>query len=426
MMSIFSLPDSLISEIQSMMANFWWGSTGDRRSMHWHNWMNMCLPNAKGGMGFRDLRTFNSAMLAKHLWRIHSDMNPLLSKFLKARYFKHSDILSSHIGYDPSYTWRSLWGAKDLLLKGLAWRVGNGSSISVWNDVWVPRTDGYSKPTGSSAADHDLRVCDLIDMENMSWNSETLANIFDTETVTAILSIPLPTTPKVDKIFWWSCTDGLYRVKSGYHLGLSSTDRLSPVQNSDDDRVLWRRIWNINIPPKAQHFLWRLGKESIAVNPLRHRRHCTDSPNCSRCTTGVEDFYHALVECPKSTPIRSKNPTATLIMASPRSSSKVFLKWVLDHADKEEMMVACASLWAAWFIRNKQCLDNANIDPVQTTAAMIKGVQEYEVVSKRVSINRSPNLPSSPKWIPPMEDWVKVNFDAMVKDGMCRGLGAVL
>ena len=55
-------------------------------------------------------------------------------------------------------------------------------------------------------------------------------------------------------------------------------------------------------PPKAQHFLWRLGKGSLAVNSLRHHRHCADSPRCFRCKAIVEDFHHALIECPKSAP----------------------------------------------------------------------------------------------------------------------------
>lgn len=253
-----------------------------------------------------------------------------------------------------------------------------------------------------------------------------LNNLFEPTTVSAILSIPFPSCPSVDMLFWWPYTDGLYRVKSVYQLRLKLNNPKTPGLNGDDDRELWKKIWKISIPPKAQHFLWRLGKESLAVNLLRHHRHCADSPGCSRCNSDRENFFHALVECPKSAPILSNNSEAAIISAAPKESSKLFLKWVLNHTSKEEQVIDCASLWVAWFVRNKHCLENSTIDLVQTTTTMIKGMHEYELLLKKQHVNKSPGIPSSPKWILPMEGWMKINFDAMVKDCACNGLGVVL
>ena len=98
-----------------------------------------------GGMGFRDISTFNSTLLAKQAWRIHNGECPLLASILKAKYFKHSDVLDGSHGYDPSYTWRSLWGAKSLFKEYLYWRVGNDCSINVRDDQWVV-LDGMATP----------------------------------------------------------------------------------------------------------------------------------------------------------------------------------------------------------------------------------------------------------------------------------------
>lgn len=57
---------------------------------------------------------------------------------LKARYFKNNDFIEARRGYDPSYTWRSIWGAKSLLTDGLKCRVGYGASIAVWDEDWLP------------------------------------------------------------------------------------------------------------------------------------------------------------------------------------------------------------------------------------------------------------------------------------------------
>lgn len=38
----------------------------------------------------------------------------------------YDDVLDARRGLNLSYSWRSLWGAKSLLLEGLSWRVEDG------------------------------------------------------------------------------------------------------------------------------------------------------------------------------------------------------------------------------------------------------------------------------------------------------------
>lgn len=134
MMSIFKIPETLIDEIHDVLAKFWWGANSSPKKIHWHSWESLCLPKAMGGMGFRDLKCFNQALLAKQGWRLGMENSSLLHRVLQTRYFKNSGFLEARRGFDPSYSWRSIWGAKSLLLEGLKWRVGNGESIKVWED----------------------------------------------------------------------------------------------------------------------------------------------------------------------------------------------------------------------------------------------------------------------------------------------------
>ena len=95
MMSIFSLPCGLIDEIHAMFVKFWWGSSNERRKVHWHSRSHMCLPKGKGGMGFHGLKCFNVALLAKQSWHLLEGTNPLLLNVLKARYFKNTSVLEA-------------------------------------------------------------------------------------------------------------------------------------------------------------------------------------------------------------------------------------------------------------------------------------------------------------------------------------------
>ena len=65
-----------------MVRNFWWGQKDEERKMAWISWEKLCTPMMEGGMGFRDLKTFNLALLAKQGWRIQQNPNTLVHKSL--------------------------------------------------------------------------------------------------------------------------------------------------------------------------------------------------------------------------------------------------------------------------------------------------------------------------------------------------------
>ena len=89
-------------------------------------------------MGFRDLRAFNLVMLAKQGWRMIQCIDSLLYKCFKARYFPRSSFLDVVESPSCSYVWRILMAALLILKSGYRWRVGNGCSISVLGDRWIP------------------------------------------------------------------------------------------------------------------------------------------------------------------------------------------------------------------------------------------------------------------------------------------------
>ena len=102
-MSCFKLPDSLCKELNSMVRNFWWGQKDEERKMAWISWEKLCIPKMEGDMGFRDLKTFNLALLAKQGWRIQQNPNSLVHKVFKAKYFAGCSFREVQLGYRPSY-----------------------------------------------------------------------------------------------------------------------------------------------------------------------------------------------------------------------------------------------------------------------------------------------------------------------------------
>ena len=97
----------------------------------------MCLPKAMGGMGFRDLQSFNLAMLAKQVWRLLSDPDSLCARVLRARYYPDGRLLNARLKSGSSYTWQSILAGRDCFKHGYIWRVGDGSQIKIWEDSWI-------------------------------------------------------------------------------------------------------------------------------------------------------------------------------------------------------------------------------------------------------------------------------------------------
>ena len=122
-MSCFLLPQEIIRKLTSAISRFWWSTKNNNRGLHWIAWKNICTPKAKGGLGFRDFKNFNLALLAKQLWRLVHYPNYLLARVLKGRYYRLSDPIEVTKPSNPSYVWRSLMAAHDLLKSGLRKRL---------------------------------------------------------------------------------------------------------------------------------------------------------------------------------------------------------------------------------------------------------------------------------------------------------------
>ena len=87
----------------------------------------MCEPKSNGGMGFKNLKFFNLALLAKQGWRLQVGHDSLV--YREVKYFPRCEFIHASLGNNPSYSWRSIMAAQSLAKEGLRWRVGNGESI---------------------------------------------------------------------------------------------------------------------------------------------------------------------------------------------------------------------------------------------------------------------------------------------------------
>ncbi|XP_027086733.2 uncharacterized protein [Coffea arabica] len=199
-MSCFKFPDSLLMDIQSMMSNFWWGDGNKARPIHWVSWDKLCNRKEDGGMGFRQLKTFNLALLSKQAWRIATQPSSLLHRVYKAKYFPNTDFFQAQEGSRPSWSWRGLCEVRKYIEAGSRWRVGSGQSIKIWSDRWLPRPFTFKIVSRSTALPENSTVDSLIDWERKTWRVDLLQEIFWPEETELIQSIPIGDSHNRDKL----------------------------------------------------------------------------------------------------------------------------------------------------------------------------------------------------------------------------------
>ena len=69
--------------------------------------------------------------------------------------------MMAELGSNPSFVWRSLLAARDIIYLGSQWCVGDGRDIGVFTHKWLPHT-----PTPLHKGSLDIRVRELIDEDS--------------------------------------------------------------------------------------------------------------------------------------------------------------------------------------------------------------------------------------------------------------------
>ena len=91
--------------------------------------------------------------------------------------------------------------------------MGNGRSIRIWKDRWVPRLDNFTPGSPTEVRHDDALVSDLIDVETGNWDTEQIANLFSHNDADLIRAIPLSKTDAPDILVWHWEQNGLYSVE---------------------------------------------------------------------------------------------------------------------------------------------------------------------------------------------------------------------
>ncbi|KAF7807126.1 putative ribonuclease H protein At1g65750 family [Senna tora] len=245
-----SLTDKYAKKCNSLMKNFFWGNGDAGKKIPLIAWRKICRPKAEGGLGLRSIQGLNHAILGKQLYRIMTSKYGLMGTIMRAKYvdpYPNGNLTCRP--YD-STLWKKLFKYKHLGTDHLKWRVGDGSSIHLYDRYWVP-PDYHTHPF--------THVSQL--MSGGFWDSAKLRRVYNPRKIQLISQMNTSYTNQKDILVWGNSSSGKYELKDAYPISMTpQNDR--PFRNCE-----WQAIWKLNLPYKIILFWWKTLHKGL---PLRY------------------------------------------------------------------------------------------------------------------------------------------------------------
>ncbi|CAL1379943.1 unnamed protein product [Linum trigynum] len=228
--------------------------------------------------------------------------------------------------------------------------------------------------------------------------------------------MPLPRRNVEDRLIWHATLDGLFSVKSAYHLAVR-LDQLNErwrAQVSWMDKASWIRLWDANIPPKLKIFAWQLLSRILPTSEALIERKIEVLPQCSVCWAPSETMEHLFLDCPVARALWTQSGLDHLGEGLPRHTFPLFLKKLLAILQKpSQFMGVIAILWRIWRSRNWVVFEGKQFGIL----ALMR--QYHQQVGEWLSL---PNDPRHPSLSPPSTSTVGLGGGG---EPVCRWDGAV-
>jgi ribonuclease HI len=410
-MSIYIIPDATVNDIEKMLNSFWWGGGSNNKGIRWLSWERLACAKGEGGLGFRDFKAFNMAMVAKQGWKIMTRTDTLVAKIFKARYFPHSSFLEANLGSNPSYVWRNLWKSCNVIKLGCRWNIGDGSKIKVMDDPWLRGKERGWINAPQPHGVYNLYVNNLMLEGVKQWDTYKVSNLFTHDAAIEILAVPLLREVQEDRLVWREEHNGEYTVKSGYRLLMQEKEEGRRRGILGD----WKSLWKIRAPPKAKHLLWRICRDCLPTRTQLQQHHVQCPAVCELCRGANEDVWHVLFDCEESRNCWTMAGLDTVI--STRLDQFYEAKEVIfDICSKESKEVAgraALMIWLLWNNRNQWLWNNEKRTATQLGVQALHMWEEWFAVQRFHDSTRvEEQVQHAQQWLPPRHGWIKCNVDA--------------
>uniref|UniRef100_A0A803NVY9 Reverse transcriptase zinc-binding domain-containing protein n=1 Tax=Cannabis sativa TaxID=3483 RepID=A0A803NVY9_CANSA len=338
----------------------------------------------------------------------------------KARYFSTGSFLTASLGSNPSYIWRSVYEAKELVRAGVRRLVGDGSNIGILSEPWLPdELHPYIESSHPSLLRNTVNA--LMKDGMVEWDEEVIKDVLSDSDQKLVWKVPLSNHSRRDSWYWMQDDSGLFTVKSMYSL-LQAAKTSSNVPNNSR---FWCQLWHLKLPPKVVNFLWRVSTNSLPTRFQLSTKNIPIDPRCPFCLVAPETALHVLVRCSFAQSYWSQSHVPSIA-----PGAMVFTSWFdggLKAWNVAKSLEAAMILWSIWKHRNELVWNSNQQDSNEVlSVAKLNYVDWIDARNKLVVAAESCVVGGVDKWTAPDFLFVKVNVDGALFSSHGRyGVGLV-
>lgn len=233
---------------------------------------------------------------------------------------------------------------------------------------------------------------------------------FNSRDTDIILSIPL--NPESHDTWYWRQEKlGDYSVKSAYSMLRDIKQDNSGASNSG----LWRKLWNLKIPLKVKHFLWRACTHCLPTKDQLLSKRIQLNILCPSCNEYPETTLHALVSCPFAVRVWSRFQLRT--DTDDVSSYQEWLQSIFIKHENDKIADISMVCWMIWKHRNELVWNQHGLEVSEVVNSAISSLNQWRSVQDKTFsrfmafMNHDDGVEH---WYPPMTNRVKINVDAAI------------
>ncbi|XP_042956302.1 uncharacterized protein LOC122292147 [Carya illinoinensis] len=441
-MGIFLLPQSIIQRLNILLKKFWWGYNEDHTKIQWVKWSLMGKAKDQGGLGFRDLNSFNIAMLAKQSWRILKFPDSLLAQVFKSKYFLHSDLMEARLGNRPFFAWRSIMKDNILIayetLHGMNTR---GRGKEGFMALKLDMSKAYDRVEWSFLErvmlrmGFDVKWVNLI-MKCVSsvtyavlWKESILRSHFNPEEIEKIKAIPISLGGREDQQVWAASPSGLFNVKSAYLLHKEMINQKEGDSSSSREySEEWKAVWHLKTSNSVKMFTWKACQDALPTLANLYKRKIVENMDCPICKLAPETGVHVLWNCETAKGVWGQGCIKIQKMAGNRTSFSEIWSQMVKNLKKEDLAEAAITARLIWFIRNTLIHGNSFTPPGLIIQAAKMEMKNFKEATDKPQFNpRCTSGQTFELWKKPPEGSYKLNWSARIDKATARvGIRAII
>ncbi|GAV92882.1 zf-RVT domain-containing protein [Cephalotus follicularis] len=343
--SVFFLPGSVIKECVRMLRTFLWGQSKGKVK-----WADVCKPLKEGGLGVKDLRLWNKALLLKQVWNILKNQS-LWANWCHAHLMRHTNFWELPVRGPLSWSWRQMLRLRMLAKEHILYVCGNGERFSLWYDPWlhgqsVHALYGHRVIYDSGLGCH-ARVKEVIWQGAWCWPTVSV-DLLDIQQRVQVI----PISTEQDRIYWGTRGQDF------------STANAWQVIRTPSTEVSWHAIvWHPMRIPKHAFCLWltlrgahKTMDKLMAVGVLQ-------SDLCVFNCGDRESMAHLFFLCPFSASIWTEVLRKCNVNRTELQWDEA-VAWMIRNSKGDKFpatlrkLAFAATVYHIWLERNRRCFKN--------------------------------------------------------------------